>query len=156
MLDTVVSNPVTVIEEELERYLFKLSEKNIQVTFDSSLSKEVALPGNAFQLIVKNLIENAVEYTGENDSIFIYLKEMDDELILTVEDTGIGISDEDQKRIFERFYRVSQSRQRNTGGSGLGLSIVQHYTEILGGTIKLASDLGEGTTVIVKIPMTNN
>jgi two-component system phosphate regulon sensor histidine kinase PhoR len=81
---------------------------------------------------------------------------MDDELILTVEDTGIGISDEDQKRIFERFYRVSQSRQRNTGGSGLGLSIVQHYTEILGGTIKLASDLGEGTTVIVKIPMTNN
>lgn len=156
MLDTVVSNPVTVIEEELERYLFKISEKNIQVTFDSSLSKEVALPGNAFQLIVKNLIENAVEYTGENDSIFIYLKEMDDELILTVEDTGIGISDEDQKRIFERFYRVSQSRQRNTGGSGLGLSIVQHYTEILGGTIKLASDLGEGTTVIVKIPMTNN
>ncbi len=156
MLDTVVSNPVTVIEEELERYLFKLSEKNIRVTFDSSLSKEVALPGNAFQLIVKNLIENAVEYTGENDSIFIYLKEMDDELILTVEDTGIGISDEDQKRIFERFYRVSQSRQRNTGGSGLGLSIVQHYTEILGGTIKLASDLGEGTTVIVKIPMTNN
>jgi two-component system phosphate regulon sensor histidine kinase PhoR len=145
-----------VIEEELERYLFKISEKNIQVTFDSSLSKEVALPGNAFQLIVKNLIENAVEYTGENDSIFIYLKEMDDELILTVEDTGIGISDEDQKRIFERFYRVSQSRQRNTGGSGLGLSIVQHYTEILGGTIKLASDLGEGTTVIVKIPMTNN
>lgn len=156
MLDTVVSNPVTVIEEELERYLFKLSEKNIQVTFDSTLSKEVALPGNAFQLIVKNLIENAVEYTGENDSIFIYLKEMDDELILTVEDTGIGISDEDQKRIFERFYRVSQSRQRNTGGSGLGLSIVQHYTEILGGTIKLTSDLGEGTTVIVRIPMTNN
>lgn len=153
MLDTVVSNPVTVVEEELERYLFKISNKNIQVSFDSSLSKEVALPGNAFQLIVKNLIENAVEYTGENDSIFIYLKEQHNELVLTIEDTGIGIAEEDIKRIFERFYRVSQSRQRNTGGSGLGLSIVQHYTEILGGTIKLTSDLGEGTTVIVRIPL---
>ena len=74
-------------------------------------------------------------------------------MILTIEDTGIGISDEDKERIFERFYRVSQSRQRNTGGSGLGLSIVQHYTDILGGTVKLTSDLGEGTTVIVRIPM---
>ena len=153
MLDTVVSHPETVVEEELERYLYKISKKEIEVTFDSSISKETELPGNAFQLIVKNLLENAIEYTGVGDSIFIYLKEQDEELILTVEDTGIGIADVDKERIFERFYRVSQSRQRNTGGSGLGLSIVQHYTEILGGTIKLISDLGEGTTVIVKIPL---
>ncbi|MBO0475869.1 hypothetical protein DOK76_02225 [Vagococcus sp. DIV0080] len=153
LLDTVVSNPVNVVEEELERYLYKITEKDIQVTFDSSLTHQTELPGNAFQLIVKNLLENAVEYTGNGDSIFIYLKEMDGDLVLTVEDTGIGISEEDRKRIFERFYRVSQSRQRNTGGSGLGLSIVQHYTEILGGTVKLTSDLGEGTTVIVRIPM---
>lgn len=153
MLDTVVSHPETAVEEELERYLYKISKKEIEVTFDSSISKETELPGNAFQLIVKNLLENAIEYTGVGDSIFIYLKEQDEELILTVEDTGIGIADADKERIFERFYRVSQSRQRNTGGSGLGLSIVQHYTEILGGTIKLISDLGEGTTVIVKIPL---
>ena len=153
MLDTVVSHPETVVEEELERYLYKISKKDIQVTFDCSISQETELPGNAFQLIVKNLLENAIEYTGQGDAIFIYLKEQNQELILTVEDTGIGIADEDKERIFERFYRVSQSRQRNTGGSGLGLSIVQHYTEILGGTVKLISDLGEGTTVIVRIPL---
>ncbi|MDT2813606.1 ATP-binding protein [Vagococcus carniphilus] len=154
LLDTVVSDPVTVISEELERYQFKIKEKQINVSFDSATHTSINLPGNAFQLIVKNLIENAVEYTREKDSIFIYLKEQDGELILTVEDTGIGISEVDQKRIFERFYRVSESRQRNTGGSGLGLSIVQHYTEILGGTVKLTSDVNEGTTVIVRVPLT--
>lgn len=154
LLDAVVSDPVTVISEELERYQFKIKEKQINVSFDSATHTSINLPGNAFQLIVKNLIENAVEYTREKDSIFIYLKEQDGELILTVEDTGIGISEVDQKRIFERFYRVSESRQRNTGGSGLGLSIVQHYTEILGGTVKLTSDVNEGTTVIVRVPLT--
>ncbi|MDT2834611.1 ATP-binding protein [Vagococcus carniphilus] len=154
LLDAVVSDPVTVISEELERYQFKIKEKQINVSFDSATHTLINLPGNAFQLIVKNLIENAVEYTREKDSIFIYLKEQDGELILTVEDTGIGISEVDQKRIFERFYRVSESRQRNTGGSGLGLSIVQHYTEILGGTVKLTSDVNEGTTVIVRVPLT--
>ena len=154
LLDTVVSDPITVISEELERYQFKIEEKQIKVSFDSATHTSINLPGNAFQLIVKNLIENAVEYTREKDSIFIYLKEQDGELILTVEDTGIGISEIDQKRIFERFYRVSESRQRNTGGSGLGLSIVQHYTEILGGTVKLTSDVNEGTTVIVRLPLT--
>ncbi|MFC6348310.1 sensor histidine kinase [Vagococcus carniphilus] len=153
LLDTVVSDPVTVISEELERYQFKINEKSLNVTFDSATHTSINLPGNAFQLIVKNLIENAVEYTREKDSIFIYLKEQDGEIILTVEDTGIGISEIDQKRIFERFYRVSESRQRNTGGSGLGLSIVQHYTEILGGTVTLTSDVNEGTTVIVRLPL---
>lgn len=154
LLDTVVSDPVTVISEELKRYQFKIKEKQLNVSFDSATHTSINLPGNAFQLIVKNLIENAVEYTREKDSIFIYLKEQNGELILTVEDTGIGISEIDQKRIFERFYRVSESRQRNTGGSGLGLSIVQHYTEILSGTVTLTSDVSDGTTVIVRLPLT--
>ncbi|HCM90474.1 MULTISPECIES: ATP-binding protein [Vagococcus] len=156
MLDTVVSHPETVIEEELERYQYKISQKKLKITFDSTIKREIQLPGNAFQLIVKNLLENAVEYTRNEDSIFIYLKEMDNELIFSIEDTGVGISEDDRKRIFERFYRVSQSRQRNTGGSGLGLSIVQHYAEILGGVVKLSSDLGEGTTVIVRVPIESN
>ncbi len=153
MLDTIDSDPIIVIEEEVERYRYKIEQKKLKLTFDSSIHTGISLPGNAFQLIVKNLLENAVEYTKENGAIFIYLKEMDGDLIFTVEDTGIGISEEEQKRIFERFYRVSQSRQRNTGGSGLGLSIVEHYTGILGGFIKVVSDVEEGTTFIVRIPL---
>ena len=156
MLDTVVSHPETVVEEELERYQYKISQKRLKITFDSTIKREIQLPGNAFQLIVKNLLENAVEYTRDEDSIFIYLKETDNELIFSIEDTGVGISEDDRKRIFERFYRVSQSRQRNTGGSGLGLSIVQHYAEILGGIVNLSSDLDEGTTVIVRVPIESN
>lgn len=156
MLDTVVSHPETVVEEELERYQYKISQKRLKITFDSTIKREIQLPGNAFQLIVKNLLENAVEYTRDEDSIFIYLKETDNELIFSIEDTGVGISEDDRKRIFERFYRVSQSRQRNTGGSGLGLSIVQHYAEILGGVVNLSSDLDEGTTVIVRVPIESN
>lgn len=155
LLDTVSVNPVQVIEDELHHYRYKMEKKKLQMTFDVSVSHKINLPGNSFQLIAKNLIENAVEYTEECDSLFIYLTEQDNHLVLTVEDTGVGIAEEDKQRIFERFYRVSQSRQRNTGGSGLGLSIVEHYTHILGGTIKLISDLDEGTTVIVKLPFEN-
>ncbi|MGY3766971.1 ATP-binding protein [Vagococcus vulneris] len=153
LMDAVFISPKQVIEEELDRYRHKLKNKKIDVTFDSVMTKEFRLPGNAFQLIVKNLLENAIEYSNSKGKIFIYLVEHKDKFIFTVEDTGVGISEEDRLRIFERFYRVSQSRQRNTGGSGLGLSIVEHYTSILGGTVKLTSELGEGTTVIVKIPI---
>ncbi|AQP52989.1 hypothetical protein CBF34_05605 [Vagococcus penaei] len=153
LLDSVSTSPKIVIEEELERYQYKLAEKAIKVTFDSAVTQKYLLPGNAFQLIVKNLLENAIEYSNPQGQIFIYLVEQEQQFIFTVEDTGVGISEKDMARIFERFYRVSQSRQRNTGGSGLGLSIVEHYVSILGGTVKLTSELGEGTTVIVKIPI---
>lgn len=154
LLDQVSLSPKTVIEEEIERYRHQAQQKELTIIFDSVFDKKFKVPSNAFQLIVKNLIENAIEYSEKNGEIFVYLVEQNDMLIFTVEDTGIGVSDEDQARIFERFYRVSQSRQRNTGGSGLGLSIVQHYVSMLGGTVKLTSELGEGTTVIVKLPFT--
>lgn len=153
LLDTLNISPTQVIEEEIERYRYRSNKKNIDVVFDSSVTKKIDFPGNAFQLIVKNLLENAIAYTDTDGKILMYLKEQEDELVFTIEDTGVGIALEDQERIFERFYRVSASRQRYTGGSGLGLSIVQHYTEILNGTVKLVSDLGEGTTVIVRLPI---
>ena len=153
LLDTLSISPTQVIEEEIERYRYRSNKKNIDVVFDSSVTQKINFPGNAFQLIVKNLLENAIAYTDTEGKILMYLKEQENELVFTIEDTGIGISLEDQERIFERFYRVSASRQRYTGGSGLGLSIVQHYTEILNGTVKLVSDLGEGTTVIVRLPI---
>lgn len=149
--DTVQMDASMIVEKEIERYQYKLAAKNIEVIFDKTLSSPVELPGNAFQIIVKNLLENAIVYSEENSQIFIYLTKSNDELVLKVEDTGIGISESDQIRIFERFYRVSHSRQRHTGGSGLGLALVQHYAAILGGNVKLTSDIGEGTTVIVRL-----
>ncbi|WP_270279521.1 ATP-binding protein [Vagococcus bubulae] len=151
IMDSFVVHPKLVIEDEIDRYRYKAFDKDISVIFESAVEEDLVIPNDSFQIIVKNLLENAIEYSEEHSKIFIYLTQQNNELTLKVEDTGIGISEEDQKRIFERFYRVSHSRQRNSGGSGLGLSLVKHYAEILGGRVKLVSELGEGTTVIVKI-----
>lgn len=151
IMDSFVVHPKLVIEDEIDRYRFKAYDKDISIIFDCSVSEDIVIPNDSFQIIVKNLLENAIEYSEEHSKIFIYLTQKNNELTLKVEDTGIGISKKDQQRIFERFYRVSHSRQRNSGGSGLGLSLVKHYAGILGGRVKLVSELGEGTTVIVKI-----
>ena len=71
---------------------------------------------------------------------------------LTVEDTGIGVDQQDQQKIFERFYRVDKSRSREAGGTGLGLSIVKHIAQLHGAQISLASELGKGTKISVRFP----
>ena len=79
-----------------------------------------------FYPIVKNLIENAIQYSQENGQITISYAIENQQLRLSVQDTGIGISQKDQERIFERFYRVDKARSRHSGGTGLGLAIVQN------------------------------
>ncbi|WP_227869073.1 sensor histidine kinase [Tetragenococcus halophilus] len=105
-----------------------------------------------FTAICKNLIENAVHYTSSQGKINIRFYKEDNELILSVEDTGIGISQQEQERIFERFYRIDKARARNSGGNGLGLAIVKDYSEILGGQVKIDSYPGLGSTFTVYLP----
>lgn len=102
--------------------------------------------------IIKNLIENAIQYASEKGKIILSYKEEKENLIISVQDDGIGISTNDQERIFERFYRVDKARSRHSGGTGLGLSIVQNYTALLNGTLSLESNLGLGSTFIIRIP----
>ena len=97
--------------------------------------------------IIYNLCDNAIRYNKEGGEVVIDLKNTDGNIVLSVSDTGIGIPAEHQNRIFERFYRVDKSHSKETGGTGLGLSIVKHAVAYHGGTIKLESKLGEGTTI---------
>lgn len=112
----------------------------------------VPLPEEKALTVLENLIENAIKYSPENSSIGISVTENENSAAIRVIDSGIGISQNDAKRIFERFYRADPSRSRQTGGSGLGLSIVKNIVSDAGGTISVWSQPGEGSTFTVKLP----
>lgn len=101
--------------------------------------------------IIKNLVENAIQYSKESSTIIIRYQVMN-KLTFSVQDFGIGIDKEDQERIFERFYRVDKARSRHSGGTGLGLAIVKDYVNLLGGVILVDSHPGTGSTFTVTIP----
>ena len=98
--------------------------------------------------MVRNLVDNAIKYNVEKGSVRVSVKNG----CLTVEDTGIGVDQQDQQKIFERFYRVDKSRSREAGGTGLGLSIVKHIAQLHNAQISLSSELGKGTKISVRFP----
>ena len=102
--------------------------------------------------ILYNLCDNAIRYNVDGGRVDISIKENEDHVILMVQDTGIGISEKDQQRIFERFYRVDKSRSKQTGGTGLGLAIVKHIAEQMNAKLQLDSTLGKGTTITIFFP----
>jgi two-component system phosphate regulon sensor histidine kinase PhoR len=104
--------------------------------------------------ILDNLIDNAIKYTGEGSLIQVRWYGLGDQICLEVEDNGRGIPEEDLPRIFERFYRVDKARSREMGGTGLGLAIVKNLVHIMKGNVKVASELGQGTTFSVCLPRT--
>ena len=92
-----------------------------------------------------------MKYNVEGGSVEVSVRRAGDSRVLTVADTGIGIPQEDQSRVFERFYRVDKSHSRASGGTGLGLSIVKHAVQYHGGKVTLTSIPGRGTTVAVTL-----
>lgn len=105
----------------------------------------------AFITIMNNLISNAVRYTDAGGEVKVSVVAEDPWICIRVTDTGIGIPEEDHERIFERFYRVEKARTSERGGTGLGLAIVKHLVRAMGGTIRLESQLGIGSTFEVRL-----
>ena len=118
---------------------------NIEISGEGIVEME---KDHAYEL-VKNLMENAVRYNENGGHVFVSVDEKADKVTLKVKDDGIGIDEENQSRIFERFYRVNKSRSRETGGTGLGLSIVKHVAELYDAKLTLSSTLGAGTEITV-------
>ena len=100
--------------------------------------------------LLYNLTSNAIRYNRPYGNVIVSVNRLDDHVRLVVEDTGIGISQADQERIFERFYRVDKSRSKSTGGTGLGLAIVKHVVQCHGAELNLQSQPGSGTRIEVK------
>lgn len=102
--------------------------------------------------VLYNLCDNGIRYNEPGGKVDVSIKENDENVILMVSDNGIGISEQNQERIFERFYRVDKSRSKKTGGTGLGLAIVKHIVEQMDARLQLKSELGKGTTITISFP----
>jgi signal transduction histidine kinase len=100
-----------------------------------------------------NLIHNSIKFTPGDGNVRVELRQRDRQAEVRVSDTGIGITDEDRARVFERFYKADKSRERALGGSGLGLAIAKKIVDLHSGTIELQSQVSVGTTVVVSLPV---
>jgi two-component system, OmpR family, sensor histidine kinase SenX3 len=143
----------SIVMEALDRSRVDAEAKHIRLVWGGAHGLEVL--GNPAQLAVAlgNLVENAVTYSSEGTRVAIGVRQVEDLVELTVTDQGIGIPTEEQRRIFERFYRVDPARSRATGGTGLGLSIVKHVVASHGGEIRVWSVPGTGSTFTVLLPL---
>jgi two-component system, OmpR family, phosphate regulon sensor histidine kinase PhoR len=104
------------------------------------------------QELFNNLIINAIKYNKPKGKVWVTVSSEQDEIIITVEDTGVGIPEDSRQRIFERFYRVDKGRSKKVGGTGLGLSIVKHIVNYYNGSIEVQSKVGEGSSFIIRLP----
>ena len=145
--------------EEID--LYELAEKCVSMLQISAEKQNVTLmlTGKPTRMqanremmeeLLYNLVSNAIRYNRPYGNVVVSVSREDDHVDLAVEDTGIGISQADQGRIFERFYRVDKSRSKSTGGTGLGLAIVKHVVQCHGAKLDLKSQLGSGTRIEIK------
>jgi len=145
---------VGAVAEKETNGLRRLAEER-DVDLVVEVERDVFVRGDEQQigLLVRNLIDNAIRYTPGRGYVKVEVFHDRDEAILQVEDTGAGIPLNAQSRVFERFFRVDEDRSRGSGGTGLGLSIVKHVAEMHGGHVSLRSQLGEGSTFKVRLPL---
>lgn len=140
--------------------LYDIANKCVEALTINALNKNVTLSISGEQCYIRgkaqlveemvyNLLDNAIRYNKENGTVTVTVTPLSKGASVSVKDTGIGIPAKYQDRIFERFFRVDKSRSKATGGTGLGLAIVKHITQLHGADLKLESEEGKGTQIIV-------
>ncbi len=154
----------TDLEKSFEKVnLFQIAETCVEMLQVNAENHKVSLtfwgePCEVFSTkemmeeLLYNLCDNAIRYNNENGTVHVSVKIIEDTVVLNVRDTGIGIPEEYQERIFERFYRVDKSRSKSTGGTGLGLAIVKHIVSQSQARIELKSKPGKGTDIEIIFP----
>lgn len=150
----VVKEPISLTDfmKEVEEEMGPTLKADQQLLIDCADSPaEIYSDARVLRHILFNLISNASKYSDGGKRIFIACKRKDNNLLFAVRDEGIGIPDEDQKHMFDRFFRASNAGQ--VQGTGLGLNIVKRYAELLGGSISFVSEYGKGSTFTVLIPL---
>lgn len=144
------------LQELINRYQLLIADKQVTIEIRGDQELVVATQLELFQPIIKNLFENALQYSPKAGKVCLSYEKNEQKLIFSVQDFGLGIDQDDQDRIFERFYRVDKARTRYSGGTGLGLAIVKENTEKLGGEVSVKSYPGVGSTFTLTLPMKNS
>ncbi|GAB3495530.1 sensor histidine kinase [Amycolatopsis cihanbeyliensis] len=141
-----------VVREALGRV--KISAESAEITVATDTDSDLLIEGDRTLLVtaLSNLLENAVAYSPQGSPVSISRRLVDGYVEIAVTDRGIGIAEDEQQRVFERFYRVDKARSRVTGGTGLGLAIVKHVAANHGGEVRLWSMPGTGSTFTLRIP----
>ena len=140
--------------QRVVRMLAAIAEKtNVSLHVDIQQDCPILTIEDDLYQIIFNLAENGIKYNTAGGSLLIRLTVQEDNAVLQIQDTGVGIPDDSISHIFDRFYRVDQARSRKSGGSGLGLSIVKSLVERNNGTIRVESEVGTGTTFLVSFPV---
>ncbi|MEO0855103.1 MAG: ATP-binding protein, partial [Cyanobacteria bacterium J06648_11] len=128
---------------------------DIQLRLDRPASPPAIVAGNEEHLyqLMLNIVSNALQHTPPGGQVSIQMKRLEREVVVTIADTGAGIPLADLHRIFDRFYRVDKNRSRHSGGSGLGLSIALAIAQAHGGSIRVKSQVGKGSTFAIRLPI---
>ena len=153
-LNRELSSPQTILKKLAASYQHQASQHDITVQVQTDpILPEINVDPERMAQIMGNLVSNALRYTPEGGKIVLAGHHNSDYVWLEVQDSGAGIAPDELNRIFDRFYRVDESREQHNGESGLGLAIAKSLTEAHGGTLSATSKVGQGTTFIIALPI---
>jgi signal transduction histidine kinase len=146
-------NIVSIVEEITLSAGDYIRNRGITLVFDTNIEEKIiAVDADKIERIMLNLLSNSIKFTDEGGSISVNIYDKGDSVEISVKDTGIGIPEEKQNIIFDRFVQVDKTFKRNREGSGIGLSLVRMLAEMHGGTVSVRSKIGEGSEFIIMLP----
>ena len=146
-------NFVEIVEDITLSVADFIENKGVKLIFDTDVEEKIfAVDADKIERIMLNLLSNAVKFTKQDDIITVSIHDMGQSVEISVKDTGIGIPEDKQAIIFERFRQVNSSLTRDHEGSGIGLSLTQNLVELLGGSIRVVSKVGNGSEFIIELP----
>lgn len=161
MTMTVIQTNVVPFVKYVGESFHSLAEtKKITLTVYSEIdSLQMDVDTHMLSSVISNLLSNAVKFTNENGKVIVHLNRTEIKgnsfFVIKIKDNGVGLADEEKEQLFNRFYQVNNSTSREHDGTGIGLSLVKEFVELMNGTITVESKLGEGCTFTIQFPITN-
>ena len=149
IVETNLASLPTIIDESLAHFKSHIARKNLTIEFFFDQKKEYSVPQYYTNLIVDNLMSNAIKYSNQGSVIKINLREESNHITFTIQDEGVGIKEEDTKYIYENFFRSDALNHKEIPGNGLGLSIVKKSADAINAKVKIESKEKKGTVVYV-------